>query len=106
MFLPLQITLRNVPRSDELDQIIRQHAERLQHFDQRLVSCRVVVERVGHQTPQFTVRIDLKTPGSEIAVDRQHNDDVHAAIRDGFDAARRQLEDRVRLRRGDVKAHP
>ena len=105
MFLPLQITLRNYPQSAELDQAIRERAERLQHFQPRLVSCRIVVERVGHQGPQFSVRIDLKVPGSEIAVDRQHNEDVRVAVRDAFDAARRHLEDQVRLRRGDVKAH-
>ena len=105
MFLPLQITLRNVPHSDELDQVIRDRAERLPHFCPRLVSCRIVVERVGHQAPQFAVRIDLKMPGSEIAVDRQHNEDVRVAVRDAFDAARRQLEDQVRVQRGDVKAH-
>lgn len=105
MFLALQITLRNVPHSEELDKVIRQHAEHLQRFDQRLVSCRVVVERVGHQGAQFTVRIDLKTPGGEIIADRQHNEDVRAAIRDAFDAARRQLEDEVRLRRRDTKTH-
>jgi cold shock CspA family protein len=32
-------------------------------------------------------------------------DDLHVAIRSSFDAAERQLEDYVRLRRGDVKTH-
>jgi ribosomal subunit interface protein len=105
MFLPLQITLRNVPHSEELDKVIRQQADHLQHFDHRLVRCRVVVERIGHQGAQFSVRIDLQTPGGEIVADRQHNDDVRVAIRDAFDAARRQLEDHVRHRRGDVKLH-
>ena len=47
MFPALQITLRNVPHSEELDKVIRQHTDHLQHIDQRLVTCRVVVERVG-----------------------------------------------------------
>ena len=94
MFLPLQITLRNVPRSEELDKVIRDRAERLQNFHHRLVSCRVVVERVAQQDPQFSVRIDLKMPGSEI-VDRQQNEDVRIALHDAFDAARRQLEDKT-----------
>ena len=104
MFLPLQITLRNVPHSEELDEVIRRRAEGLQDL-QQLTSCRVVVERVGHQGPLFAVRIDLKMAGSEIAVDHQHNRDLRIAVRDAFDAARRQLEDRIRLGRGDVKAH-
>jgi ribosome-associated translation inhibitor RaiA len=92
MFLPLQITLRNVPRSEDLDKVIRERAGRLQHFQHRLMSCRVVVERVGREGPQFTVRIDLKLPGHDIAVDRQHNADACVALREAFDAARRQLE--------------
>jgi len=92
MFPTLQITLRNVPRSDDLDNLIRERAERLHNFDHRLVSCRVVVERIGRQGPQFSVRIDLKTPDGEIIADRQCNEDVRAALRDAFDAARRQLE--------------
>ena len=36
----------------------------------------------------------------------QHaHQDIHAAIRDAFDAARRQLEDYARDRRGEVKTH-
>jgi len=35
-------------------------------------------------------------PGSEIVVDRQENGDVYVALRDAFDAAKRQLEDYTR----------
>lgn len=51
------------------------------------------------------VRIDLKVPGGEIAVDHQHDDDVAVAVREAFAAARRRLEDAIRLRRGEVKLH-
>jgi ribosome-associated translation inhibitor RaiA len=98
--LPLQITLRNVAHSPELDEVIRNRAERLLNFDPHLSSCRVTVEALGHQNgKQFVVRVLLKVPGAEIAVDHQHNVDVHVAMRDAFDAARRQLEDHVRLQR-------
>jgi len=46
-----------------------------------------------------------KVPGSEIAVTREHDEDVQVALRDAFDAARRQLEDYAREKRGDVKRH-
>jgi sigma 54 modulation/S30EA-like ribosomal protein len=57
----------------------------------------------------YEVRIDLAVPGEEIAVNREaplhaQSRDVHVAIRDAFDAARRRLEDYVRRRRHDVKA--
>ena len=107
MFLPLQITLRNIVHSDALDRLIRGHAEKLQHFHPGLSRCRVVVELAGHQQQgkQVIVRVKLKVPGTEIAVDRQHSEDAHVAVRDAFDAARRQLEDHIRLQRGDVKLH-
>lgn len=108
MDLPLQITLRGVPRSDALDAAIREKAAKLQQFYDHIASCRVVVEVPGrhqHQGKQFVVRVDLKVPGQEIAVNRDHHEDVYVALRDAFDAARRQLQDFAREQRGDVKAH-
>ena len=107
MFLPLQITLRNLSHSDALDALIRERAEKLNSFHPRISRCRVTVELAGHQSQgkQFIVRLSVKVPGAEIAVDRQHGEDAHAAVRDAFDAARRQLEDHIRLQRGDVKLH-
>lgn len=108
MQIPLQITLRGIARSDALDALIRDKAAKLEQFHPRIMSCRVVVEVPGrhkHQGKPFVVHIDLKVPGGEIAVDRDHHENVHVALRDAFDAARRKLEDQVREQRGDVKAH-
>ena len=72
------------------------------------MSCRVVVE-VPHKHHQqgrrFNVRIDIGVPGSEIVVNRDQAEDVFVALRDAFDAAKRQLEDYAHKIRGDVKAH-
>jgi len=57
------------------------------------------------QGKQFNVRIDIGVPGSEIVVNRDHAEDVYVALRDAFDAAKRQLEDYARKMRGDVKTH-
>lgn len=108
MDLPLQITLRGVAHSDALARLIRQRAQKLQRFCPHVVSARVVVELAGrhqHQGKQFSVRLDLKVPGAEIAIDRQHHEEPQVAVRDAFDAARRKLEDEVRVQRGDVKQH-
>ena len=107
MLLPLQITLRNIAQSAALDELIHEHADKLQTFHPKMSRCRVTVERAGHQQQgqQFVVRIGIKVPGAEIAVDRQHSEDAHVAVRDAFDAARRQLEDHIRLQRGQVKLH-
>jgi ribosome-associated translation inhibitor RaiA len=58
----------------------------------------------------YHVVVDVHVPGKEIVVsrapdDQQAHEDVYVAIRDAFDAARRQIQDYVRIRRGKVKAH-
>jgi cold shock CspA family protein len=72
------------------------------------MSCRVVVEesqRKQHQGKMFSVRIDMTVPGKELVVNRIENEDCYVAVRDAFDAAKRQLEEHARMRRGDVKLH-
>jgi ribosomal subunit interface protein len=113
MQLPLQITFRGMDPSDAVEANVREHAEKLDRFHDRIMSCRVMVE-ARHQHHQkgnlYHVRVDLTVPGGEVVVSRephQHksHEDVYVAIRDAFDAARRQLEDYTRQRRGDVKSH-
>lgn len=108
MQIPLQITFRGMQTSPAVDAAVRDHAAKLEHFHARIMSCRVVIEQPGrHQRKgrEFVVHIDLKVPGGEVAVKRDHDADVMVALRDAFDAARRKLEDFVREQRGDVKHH-
>ena len=105
---PLQITIRDMEHSDALETHIRDKVAKLDEFSSHIVSCRVVVEiphKHQHQGKQFNVRIDIGVPGSEIVVNRDHAEDVYIALRDAFDAAKRQLEDYARKIRGDVKTH-
>jgi ribosome-associated translation inhibitor RaiA/cold shock CspA family protein len=88
---------------------IRERAEELERFFDRIISCRVVVECRHPRRLQgnlFRVRVDLKVPGREIAVGRDPaahhaHEDVCVAIRDAFDTTRRLLEDHAREARGD-----
>ncbi|HTN93850.1 MAG TPA: ribosome-associated translation inhibitor RaiA [Gallionella sp.] len=108
MQTPLQITIRDIEHSDALETHIRDKAAKLEEFFERITSCRVMVEmphRHQHQGKQFKVRIDIGVPGSEIVVNRDHAEDVYVALRDGFDSAKRQLEEYARKLRGDVKTH-
>lgn len=109
MQIPLQITFRNLPRSEPLEARIREKADRLEEFHPRITGCHVTVEELDrhrHQGKQFSVRLAIHVPEHEIVVDRDHHEDVYIAVRDAFDAAARQLEDVVRIQRGDVKTHP
>jgi len=113
MKLPLEVVYRGMARSEAIDADIRKHAERLEKFDDRVMSCRVMVEQLHrhhHQGNLYHVRVDLKVPGGELVVSRSPDshhahEDVYVVIRDAFDATRRRLENHVRRRRGDVKLH-
>ncbi len=108
MQVPVQITIRDMPRSEALEAHIRDSAAKLEEFHDRITSCRVTVEQTAqhrHQGRPFRVSIDLRVPGKEIVANRDHHEDVYVALRDAFDAAKRQLEETVRLQRGDVKVH-
>jgi ribosomal subunit interface protein len=107
MQIPLQISLHGIGHSDALYNAIREKAEKLERYYGHIMSCRVVLELGGRHKrhgKQFSVRIDLRVPGGELAVTREHDEDAQIAIREAFDAARRQLEDHARRRDGGAKA--
>jgi ribosome-associated translation inhibitor RaiA len=102
------ITLHGIDRSPALEKDIRSRTGRLQQFHPAITSCRIVVERPHkhqHQGGQFVVRLRVSAPGADIVVNHDHSQDVHVALRDAFDAARRQLEDHVRRHDGGAKSH-
>jgi ribosomal subunit interface protein len=104
----LQITLHGVDRSPALEEDIRSRAEKLQQFHHAITSCRVVVERPHrhhHQGAEFVVCLHLAVPAGDIVVNRDHAQDVHVAVRDAFDAARRRLEDHAQRRDGGARSH-
>jgi len=113
MEMPLQVSFRDIDPSPAVEADIRDKVERLERYFGRIISCRVVVEarhRHRHKGKLYGVRIDLGLPGREIVVNRSGpqdhaHEDVYVAIRDAFDAAKRQMQDRVREARGDIKAH-
>jgi ribosomal subunit interface protein len=108
MQIPLQISLHGITHSNALYDAIRERAEKLDRYYDRIMSCRVVLELLArHQRKgkQYAVRIDVKVPGGELVVTREHDEDLQVALRDAFDAARRRLEDYARTQRGDVKRH-
>ena len=107
MQVPLQITVRDFPQSEALEARIREKATKLEEFHPRITSCRVTVEesRKHHQQGRhFEVSLDVRVPGREIVVNHAHHEDAYVALREAFDAAKRQLEEIARVQRGDVKA--
>jgi ribosome-associated translation inhibitor RaiA len=99
MKLPLEVTFRNVARTDEIEERIRAKAAKLDRFFDRITGCRVVVESPhNHQTKgnSYHVRIELSVPGDELVVNRDppnpDHEELSVALRDAFSAAQRQLQ--------------
>ena len=113
MQVPLEITFRGIPHSDAVEIRIREKAAKLEQFCDTIVSCRVAVEAEHHHQHQgnlYKVRIDVSVPNKHIVVSRDHHDkqsheDIYVALRDAFSAATRQLEEYVRIQRGEIKQH-
>jgi len=108
MRVPLQITIRHMAHSPELDARIRADATGLEKFYRGIISCHVVVEEQGRHQQQgrwFNVRIVVNVPGHELIVNRDHDEDVYVALRDAFASLTRRLEDVARRQHGQVKTH-
>ena len=105
MTKPLQVLFHGVERSDAVEEHVRQKVAKLTHLHPQVTSCRVTIE-VPHkhhqQGKQFEVRIELGMPGKDLAVNRAPgNEDMYMALRDAFDACKRQLDAAAREQRGD-----
>lgn len=113
MQVPIQVTFRHMDPSPALEARIRQRAQELEQFFDRITACRVTVEcqhQHHRQGNLFEISIDLVVPGREIVVGRSEgvshaHEDAHVAVRDAFNALRRRLEDHVRSGQGSVKLH-
>lgn len=114
MQTPLQITFRDMEPSEAVEARIREKAEKLEQYYDKITSCRVMVEAPHahhHQGRLYQVRIELGVPEGELVVNREHHhkdhahEDVYVAIRDAFDAMKRRLQDYVDKRRGRTKQH-
>lgn len=108
----VQIEFEGLPGTLEIRQAIDRHVADLETRYGRVTACRLVIRDPGghHQTGgQYQVSIRLALPdGFEVNVGRTPNaderySDLAFAVDNAFKRARRQLQDRVRIMRGDVK---
>lgn len=110
---PLQITWHEIPKSDALEADILNKCEKLAQYYDRITYCHVVVgapHRQHRNGNLYSLRIIIGVPGKELVVTRNPGDrnahiDMYVVIRDAFNAARRQLQDYVRVLQGEVKQH-
>jgi len=107
--IPVQITFRHMEPSGAVETRVRELANHLGVFSDRILGCRVVVDsphRHHHQGKVFNVKVQVAMPGEDVVVDmerpqRDGHEDVYVVLRDAFDAAKRQLQARMAALRGD-----
>jgi len=110
---PLDIGFHNMEPSPDIEAEIRQRVEKLERRYSNLIGCRVTVEALHnqHRTGNVhEVHIVLSVPGRDLAVSREPhrakeryaNPNMHAILRDAFEAAERQLESYKGIRRVDA----
>src|SRR6187455_2498762 len=108
MQLAVEISYRGVEKSDQLDELIRSKAARLDRFCDHISRCDVVVEQPNQAQNSgnpFRVRIDVTVPpGHELVADeRQSVHEMHEplskVINDAFKAMERQLKALVEKQR-------
>jgi ribosome-associated translation inhibitor RaiA len=106
MKLPLQISWKNIARSEAITNIVKDKAEKLDRLCPDIMSCRVTIampHKSHHKGNHFHITIDVSLPGKEVAVSREGQDEIENAdfyhvLRVAFDAAYRQVEDYNRIR--------
>jgi cold shock CspA family protein/ribosome-associated translation inhibitor RaiA len=113
MQIPVDITFREIDKSEALEARVRDWVSKLERVYDRIVRCEVMVEtphRHHRNGRQFHVRVRLTVPGGEIVTSHdpgpdEAHEDAYVALRDAFLAAKRQLEEYVRktYRRGDAR---
>lgn len=116
MQIPVEITFKELERSEAMEARIRDWVDKLERVYDRIVRCEVMVEtphRRHQKGRQFHVRVRLTVPGGELVTSRdpgpdETHEDFYVALRDAFRTARRQLEDHVRksLKRGEGAPKP
>lgn len=101
---PLQVTFRNLPHSDALEQDIRERVAKLDELNNRLIGCRVVVDsphRTQVKGKTYAVRIEMQLAGGEVVVSREPVGKWRIAMTEAFDVATRRLKEHAAKQRGD-----
>lgn len=99
--------------SEAIEEVIRKKVKKLERAFDHITGVRVVVDVPNHSKHKgqtFSVQVDVKIPGKEIAVHKgssQHGaqEDVYVALRDAFEAVTKQMKTKFSKMRNDVKHH-
>lgn len=99
---PISISFLHMDRSQALEDLLRDRAERLGRAHPAINACQVAVTADGrhkHQGRQYAVKLDIHLKGRQIAINHHADEDPFVAARDAFDAARRALDSDIEVKR-------
>lgn len=109
--MTLRITWHNLAPSPAIEDTIHKHYQKLLQLSHAPTSARISIDRPnpsqGDHSP-YKVKLELHLPGEPIVVSHTPTEtahDLYAQLNHTFDAARRQLQDAIQIRRGKVKHH-
>ena len=112
METPLKISFQGGDTSEALSHLITEHVEALEQLYGRMTACHVVVKIPDkhHRTSGlFSANIHMTLPGGiDINIDHTPQADdrfssPQFAVNDSFRRAKRQLKERAKKQRGEVK---
>lgn len=110
MQLPVEISYRGLEKSDDIENMVREKAARLDKFCDHINRCDVAIEQPNHNHKKgnpFRVRIDVTVPpGHELVAEESVTDDnsfqpLAKAVHDAFKVMERQLRHLVDKQRGE-----
>lgn len=106
---PVDITLRDIPNSEAVENVIRKKTDKIANFyADRVEFCKVtlnIVQNHKHQGKLFDAHIEVGVPGKTLVVTHKKNEDLYVLLRDAFAAMMRQIENNKERIRGYVKTH-
>ncbi len=115
METPLEITYRDVEKTDAMEAHIREKVAKLEKLHDNVISCRVAVER-PHKSQvtgnPYRVRATVRVPPEhEIVASREPgevtaDETVIGAVNDVFEVMYRKLRKLGEIQRNEVKRHP
>lgn len=103
MQVPMEISYKDVDKSEWIEEFIQERVDKLQRFARDLISCRVAVEK-DHKRRQggnpYYVRVETSLPGKKrLATASEHLEaredsktELQNAIRDAFEAMEKRLK--------------
>ena len=113
MQVPLELIFKDIPPTDWIEKLVQEKVRHLEQIHPDIISCHVTI-REPHRRHRkgnlAEVGIEVRMSGGTLTVHQRQTDfreHVHfaVAIRDGFAAMTRKVNDWKEKRRGDVKTH-